>query len=158
MERILKIVLLISFCIAFSASCKKDVSLEGEYIGKFNGIMQTDNGIVNRYHEHKIMIKKSKRHYIVVGAGAFEKVLTKNENSVYGVIGEFESIAGAQVPVIYSVTVDGPIKIDGTWNIENGKYYISGTYESIFTFSANVNEPEFQAYPVTGTFEIVPKY
>lgn len=55
----------------------------------------------------------------------------------------------------YQTEKDGPITIIGTLKKRNGKFVISGTYESTFTDEGNL--PTIYSYPVSGTFEMVQK-
>ena len=136
------------------ASCKKNKPPKGDYYCSLSHKVELDNGdsmLISR--QIFVQITSSRKNEITFLSGTHTSVLVKSNNHISG------SFRTNPIPNgLFGTVRYDPISIDGIWVKENGEYRIYGTFDALFYYAYVEDGTQYSdEYPVSGTFEIIPK-
>lgn len=137
--------------------CQKNKLPGVEYLAKFEGQYLKDGELFDLQHEHEIRIlENNKNEFIIVSGGQSTGLYKNGVDKVHGTFRVYRAlISEIEFNVLHSF---GQISIEGNWKKQKGKIKIWGTYNSnLITKYSDAGDVVSGNYPISGSFEVVPK-
>jgi hypothetical protein len=131
----------------FIIGCKKDEPPTGIYIGSFSGLYTYNNISYAKYRSHKMIVTESNEHQLIFESGGKLSIVSKIREVISGTISTDKYVGTGHNET------DGEIVIRGSWSRIEGRYVISGDFESTYSFLDSEDSTQ-HTVPVIGTFEI----